>query len=140
MISAEVCLAADNSFLDGRAQSYLPKSFDQVVMIAPETQKPEEPDSVPSEKLDDKNSSSIYTAYLSCKDAGSSNEHKYLQDKGAVKSSDQNSFQNHSMNMDLQSRKRESDEALLRPELKFGVTVPINEEPENENYIPNKSI
>jgi hypothetical protein len=44
------------------------------------------------------------------------------------------------MNMDLQSRKRESDEALLRPELKFGITVPINEEPENENYIPNKSI
>jgi hypothetical protein len=42
--------------------------------------------------------------------------------------------------MELQFRKRESDEALMRPELKFGDTVPINEDPQYENYVPNKSL
>ena len=58
-------------------------------MVAPETQKPEEPDSVPSEKGDDgtQKASSHYTAYFSCKDANSSNEPKSLHERAFIKSS-----------------------------------------------------
>jgi hypothetical protein len=42
------------------------------------------------------------------------------------------------MSLDLPNKKRESDEALHH-ELKLGVTVPIGEEPEQSNYVSNKS-
>ena len=108
-------------------------------MVPPETQKPDEPDSVPSEKGDDvtQKSSSHHTVYLSCKDAGSSNEPKSYHERGIKLSDDRDvaSLQNQSINLDLPNKKRESDQTLHR-ELKLGVTVPISEE---ENYVPNKS-
>jgi hypothetical protein len=52
-ISAEVALPIENPFQTAHpSKSFLPKSFD-CVLVAPETQKPDEPDSVPSEKGDD---------------------------------------------------------------------------------------
>ncbi len=59
-------------------------------MVAPETQKPEEPDSVPSEKGDDgtQKDSSHYTDYFSCKDAiSSSNDPKSIHERGFIKCS-----------------------------------------------------
>ena len=140
-ISAEVVLPIDNPFYPTEQQKhFLPKSFD-CVMVPPETQKPDEPDSVPSEKGDDatQKASSHHTAYFSCKDAGSSNERKSFHERGIKLSEDRelasNSLQNHSLNLDLPNKKRESD-ATLRHELKLEVTVSISED---QNYVPNKS-
>jgi hypothetical protein len=61
--------------LDRPSASMLPKSF-VLEMVAPETQKPEEPDSVQSEKCEEgTHKSSSNTAYYSCKEL-SSNEQK----------------------------------------------------------------
>ena len=87
--SAEMGVPIDNTFFSHHpSKSFLPKSFD-CVLVAPESQKPEEPDSVPSEKYDDgtQKASSHCTAYFSCKDAASSgNEQKSLQEP-VIKSS-----------------------------------------------------
>jgi hypothetical protein len=86
--SAEIGIPYENFFCGPNSKSLIAKSFD-IVMVAPETQKPEEPDSVPSEKGDDgtQKASSHYTAYFSCKDVNSSNEPKSLNERGFIKSS-----------------------------------------------------
>jgi hypothetical protein len=85
--SAEIGLHNENFFCGPTTKSFIAKSFD-IVMVAPETQKPEEPDSVPSEKGDDgtQKASSHYTAYFSCKDANSS-EPKSMNDRVVIKGS-----------------------------------------------------